>query len=234
MKKLLAFLWLLPCLSFAQQLITPATAKFDFQHLKAETLKHTWYMLRDTSRIKMGEVETIIDLAYQKDKLLIITKVKMTRANAPWTDSTVADRKSLNPIYHSSYNGQRSMRLAYTAKKVTVWHKDNLTGKTTALTDTLKGSYFDSNLYSQMVRWLPLKDGFRGTIQNYNYANEQSHGLTTVQVLDVKEVEGLNPYYEVTLLDNESKSNIVLFVRKSDRKLLKSKMEFGGRKMEME
>ena len=143
-------------------------------------------------------------------------------------------RKTPNPLYHSSYNGQRNMRLAYIAKKVTVWHKDNLTGKTTALTDTLRGSYFDSNLYSHMVRWLPLRDGFRGTIQNYNYANEQNHGLTTVQIVDVKEVKGINPYYEVTLLDDESKSNIVLFVRKSDRKLLKSKMEFGGRKIEME
>ena len=234
MKKLFAFLWLLPCLSFAQQLITPATAKFDFQYLKTETSKQTWYVWRDTSRIAIGEVETIIDPAYQEDKLLIITKVKMTRANAPWTDSTVAVRKSLNPIYHSSYNGQRSMRLAYTGKKVTIWHKDNLTGKTTALTDTLKGSYFDSNLYSHMVRWLPLKDGFSGTIQNYNYANEQSHGLTTVRIVSVKEINDANPYFEVTLLDKDSKSTSVFYIRKSDRKVLKSKMEFGGRKMEME
>lgn len=191
-------------------------------------------MWKDTSRMALGEVETIIDPAYQKDKLLIITKVKMKRANAPWTDSTLADRKTLNPIYHSSYNGQRSMRLAYTGKKVSVWHKNNLTGKTTALTDTLKGSCFDSNLYLHMVRWLPLKAGFRGAIQNYNYANEESHGLATVQILDVKEVKRINPYYEATLLDGDSKSTIVLFVRKSDRKLLKSKMEFGGRKMEME
>ncbi len=234
MKKILPFLLLLPCLSFAQQLITPATAKFDFQYLKAESSKQTWYMWRDTSRLAIGEVETIIDPAYQKDKLLIITKVKMNRASAPWTDSTVADRKTLNPIYHSSYNAQRSMRLVYNGKKVSVWHKDNVAGKTNALTDTLNGSYFDSNLYAHMVRWLPLKDGFRGTIQNYNYANEQSHGLTTVQILNVKEVKGLNPYYEVTMLDDDSKSNIVFFIHKSDRKLLKSRMEFGGRKMEME
>ena len=143
-------------------------------------------------------------------------------------------RKTLNPLCHSSYNGQWSMRLAYTGKKVSVWHKDNLTGKTIISNDTLNGSYFNSNRYSQMVRWLPLKDGFKGTIRNYNYANEKSHGLATVQILDVKEVEGIDPYYEATLLDDDSKSTIVLFVRKSDRKLLKSKMEFGGRKMEME
>jgi hypothetical protein len=202
--------------------------------LKAGTSKQTWYLWQDTSRVVIGEVETIVQPDYQKTKLLIITKVKMSRANTPWTDSTVADRKTLSPIYHSSYNAQRNMRLTYSGKKVSVWHKDNMTGKTSSVTDTLSRSCFDSNLYPHLVCWLPLKEGFTGTIQNYNYANEKSHGLTTVQILSVKEVNNTIPYYEVTLLDDETKSITVFSIRKADRKVLKSKMEFGGRKMEME
>ncbi|MFM8850085.1 MAG: hypothetical protein ACKOE5_06800 [Cytophagales bacterium] len=221
-------------LTFAQSLITPATVSIDLQYLKAGTSKQTWYVWQDTLRLAIGEVETIIQPRYQKTKLLIITKVKMNRANTPWTDSTVAERKTLSPIYHSSYNAQRNMQLTYSAKKVRVWHKDNITGKISSVTDTLSKSCFDSNLDAHLICWLPLKDGFTGTIQNYNYANEKSHGLTTVQILSVKEVDHTTPYYDVMLLDDETKSIMVFSIRKADRKVLKSKMEFGGRRMEME
>lgn len=112
MKQLLILLiFLVPAMTFSQMLLKPGNPCIEYKRISDETSNMIWYLMQDTTKIEIGRVTS--DIQTDSLNLTVITTVKMRQAPTAWIDSTIADRNSLKPVYHSSYNTQRDMIIRF-------------------------------------------------------------------------------------------------------------------------
>lgn len=234
-------LWLaaMPFLGFSQERITPQKNIVDKKWIKNQNYQMVWTMLRDTSSMKIGIVNTKVDvLAHQ---IQVITAVKMNAAPSPWIDSTIVNRADLSPVYHSSYNRQRDMSIHF-GKEITGFYKDKLTAKTTEIAQKVASGYFDSNFYPMLINWLPLKVGYKADLDIYDYNPKGKTGIIKARILGVSEGKylssklGERKVWVVEVSDEISGSadgKSIYQIDQLTRQLYKQKIIAGNRIMEM-
>lgn len=220
-------------LSAQQSALTPANNPINANLVTSENYEMTWYVLNGSTKIEIGTVAT--EIQKNKDDLLIITTVNMKRSPAPWVDSTVAKLPNFAPVHHSSYNMQRDMVLNF-GNTVTGYYLDKKTNSKTAISETTVGGYFDSNLYPQLIRWLPLKQGYEKTIRIFDYS-PKSNGVMNAYIKNVAAgTLGSKKVWLVTATDDISANKAIstYYIDKKTRQVLKHEIDMGGRKMVME
>ncbi|PQB03323.1 hypothetical protein BST83_18655 [Polaribacter filamentus] len=171
--------------SFGQEsTITPLNNSFDSELIKNENYEMTWSIEMDTTKLEIGKIKT--EIKKIKNRVLIITSVKMKQVPTKWVDTTIAHINSLKPIYHSSYNRQRDVVLNYD-EIVTGYYFDKNTNTKSEISETTSGSYFDSNMYPQLIRWLPLHNGYQKTISIFDYNPSAKTGVIKAFIKNVEE-----------------------------------------------
>jgi hypothetical protein len=222
-----------------QKLLTPSISAFENKWIKSGSYQMKWYMLRDTAKMEIGEVYT--EIIADKQTLTVVTRVNMKNMNSAWVDSTINDRSTLKPIRHTSSNMQRDILLNF-GQPVTGSYTEHAKGKQILVSDTVSGSYFDSNLYPQLIGWLPMSDGYRQDIAIYDFNPGGKSGRLTVSVKDVRsdtyqtDKQGPRAVWAVDVTDeiNGGTNNLVTYYfDKTDRKLWKQEINSNGRKMLM-
>lgn len=225
--------------TFSQEnILTPLNQQANESLLKSETYSMDWFMVTDTTEVKIGEVETQI----QKKKAVtyVITQVKMNRSTNKWVDSTVVATKNFEPIYHASYNQQRDMVLKFD-EKVTGYYLDKKSSTRTPILEETNTSFFDSNFYPQLIRWLPLKTGYSSTIAIFDYNPKSETGVLTATIKNTEqatlELKGVfKEVWKVSVTDDISKNSAIstYYIEKESRKVIMQEIDLGGRKMIME
>lgn len=212
------------------------TAKKKF--IKNESSTMTWFMLQDTAKIEIGEVFTKIEK--KKGRIVVITTVDRKQTASKWVDSTIVETTDFKPVYHSSFNQQRDMVLNF-GKEVTGYYLDKKTGKKTMISEKTEKPYFDSNFYPQLIRWLPLKDGYSTVISIFDYKPTTKTGVMTATVKSVQKTSvnfngQEHSVWKVQVTDDISGNTAVstYYIDDKTRKILKQDIDFNGRKMSME
>lgn len=222
--------------SDAQNLLTPSKKAFEKKWIKNTNYEMTFYALKDTAKFELGKVETIIST--DKANLTVVTQVKMKNMKSAWVDSTIANLKNLKPIRHSSYNMQREMVLIF-GEIVTGFYNDKMKKSNTSISDTTKAEYFDSNLYSKLIGWLPLENGYKQDISIYDYNPSAKIGIIKASVKNVtsgtyqSEKNGIRDVWVVTVSDEIGNDDNTYYFDKVDRRLWKQEINASGRKMMM-
>ena len=224
--------------AFSQEIpITPENNPADINLLKSETSKMDWYMIRDSIEIKIGEITT--EIKEENESTLIITTVNMGQANSKWVDTTIVRTNSFEPVYHSSYNQQRDMVLKFD-EKITGYYLDKQNDTTIQISEETDRSFFDSNFYPQLIRLLPLKDGYSNTILIFDYNPKSKTGIMTATIKDTKRSSinhngELKQIWKVETTDEISGNSAIssYYIDISTRKILKQEIDFGDRKMIM-
>lgn len=224
--------------SFAQDsTITPVNNSFDSKLIKNENYEMTWFMEIDTSKIEIGKIKT--EIKRIKNNVLIITSVKMNQAQTKWVDTTLAHINNLKPIYHSSYNQQRDMVLNFD-KKVTGYYFDKKTNTKSEIAETTSGSYFDSNIYPQLIRWLPLNNEYHKTISIFDYNPSAKTGVIKAFIKNVKKGKlpgnGDRDVWIVKVTDDisDNKAIMTFYIDINNRQIIRQEVDMQGRKMIME
>lgn len=227
--------------SFAQDsTIKPSNNPFDSKRIKNESYKMVWYIKQDTSKIEIGKINTEIKKA--KDNVIVITTIDMAKGQTKWVDSTIAKINNLKPIYHSSFNMQRDMVLHFD-KKVTGYYLDKKTNvKSDINVETATNDYFDSNIYPQLIRWLPLKEGYQEDISIFDYNPKAKTGVIKAFLKNVrkdvfkwKNNKSRNVWVVETTDDISDKQVLVTFyIDIETGRLWKQEIDMQGRKMVME
>lgn len=224
------------CFGTTYAQLRPTPEAFERKWAKPESYDMTWYAIRDTTKIEIGKVLTRIN--QNEDQIMVITTVDMKGMKGSWVDSSSSDKKTLHPIRHSSYNAQRDMVLNF-GQIVTGFYDDKKQSKNTLINDTTQSSYFDSNMYPVLIRWLPLKEGFTQKIAIYDYNPSAKTGVISATVSGVtsgiynSKNSGSRQVWVVDVNDEISNGNSQYFIDKANRKLWKQTMEAKGRKMMM-
>lgn len=223
----------------AQPVLQPSRKAVEKKWIQPQKYQMTWYAMRDTLQVEMGQVFT--EILTSDPTVTVVTRVSLKNVKAPWVDTTVAERGSLKPIRHASYNMQRDMVLDF-GPVVTGYYADKRSKKHTDIRDTVSSLYFDSNLYPVMLGWLPLKEGYQKTISIYDYNPAARSGLLRAFVQEVKsgryksDRKGEREVWVVTVTDelgNGENGKSTYYFDKADRTLWQQEIEAGGRKMLM-
>lgn len=234
---LLMLLLISTYISTAQTVLVPGKNSFEKKWIRNTSYKMTWYALKDTSRIEIGEVST--QFVTDRKHITMVTQVNLKNMKAPWIDSTIADIATLKPVRHSSYNGQRDMVLNF-GKIITGFYNDKTKQQNTIIHDTATAEYFDSNLYPALISWLPLKEGYTREISIYDYNPASKMGILKASVKEVKPGiymctgSGIREVWIVTVTDeiaNSSNTVSTYYIDKKDRRLWKQEISIGERKM---
>ncbi|SNR75195.1 hypothetical protein SAMN04488009_3595 [Maribacter sedimenticola] len=224
---------------FSQEtLLSPLNNTVNEQLINSETSKMSWFMLQDTLKIQIGTIQTQIQK--EKEKIYIITTVSMKQSPTKWIDSTIVENKTFKPIYHSSFNQQRDMILEF-GEKITGYYLDKQTDKKTEILEKEDKPFFDSNFYPQLIRLLPLKNGYSNTISIFDYNPNSKIGVITATIKNTEETSinfngKKTQVWKVETTDDISDNTAIMnyFIDKSTRKILKQEIDFGGRIMLME
>lgn len=224
----------------SQALLVPGAGSFEAKWLKNDINRMEWFMFRDTARVKIGEIVT--ETSLNEKNITVVTKVEITNARTSWVDTTIADRYTLNPIRHSSYNAQREMVLDF-GRKITGYYTNLTNNSSNRITDSTEQGYFDSNIYPALVSWLPLKDGYQQEIAIYDYNPAAKSGVLKANVKSVKSGKyktkaGVEREVWITTVSDEigngGNGTSTYYFDKQTRKLWKQEIEAGGRKMLIE
>src|SRR6188768_10938 len=105
------FIFLVPAMAFSQMLLKPGNPCIEYKRISDEKSSMIWYLMQDTTKIEIGRVTR--DIQTDSKNLIVITTVKMRETPTVWIDSTIADRNSLKPVYHASYNTKRDMIIRF-------------------------------------------------------------------------------------------------------------------------
>lgn len=223
---------------FAQDAtITPQNNSFDSGLIKNENYEMSWFIEMDTTKIEIGKIKT--EIKKVNNNVLIVTTVEMNQAQTKWVDTTLANINTLKPIYHSSYNNQRDMVLNFD-KKVTGYYFDKKTNTKSEISETTTGSYFDSNIYPQLIRWLPLKNEYHKTISIFDYNPSAKTGVIKAFIKNVE--KGKMPgnsdreVWIVKVTDDitDNKAIMTFYIDIDNRQLIRQEVDMQGRKMVME
>lgn len=224
---------------FSQEiLLSPLNNTANKSLIKSGTSEMAWFMLKDSLKIQIGNVQTKIQK--EKERIYIITTVNMKQSPTKWIDSTIVETQNFKPIYHSSFNQQRDMVLKF-GEKITGYYLDKKTETKTQISEEADKSFFDSNFYPQLIRLLPLKNGYSNTISIFDYNPTSKIGVITATVKNTEETTinfngKKKQVWKVEATDDISNNSAIstYYIDTSTRKILKQEIDFGGRKMVME
>lgn len=239
MKRSITFLLLLTVSALsAQDKLIPSKKNGTEKWIRNEQFQMKWYALKDTLKFEIGSVNTKI--ALDKEKVTVTTAVEMKQMKGQWADTTVALRKDLKPLYHSSFNPQRDMALSFDVV-VTGFYSDKIKKTKNDINELTAVAYFDSNLYPTLVRWLPLKEGYQQEIPIFEYNPSGKKGVISAFVKEVKkgnfqtQKSGLRKVWVVSVADEISNNTLsTYYIDEQDRRLWKHEINAGPRKMSME
>ncbi|EJL72473.1 DUF3108 domain-containing protein [Chryseobacterium populi] len=236
MKTFLVFLLIGSTHLFSQKLLTPSHNNIDPKLIKEETSEAVWYAENAGAKIEIGTIITDLKKLNKTD-LLIRTTVKMKQApDASWVDSTIVKTANFQPVYHSSFNSMRDMVLKSEKNKVTGYYLDKKAQKKDNI-EIPAADYFDSNSYSVLIRFSPLKEHYTDEISIFDYNPDAKKGVIKAYIQDVQKTEynGRKVWAVKTTDDIKDKTVIVTYyIDTETRKILKQDIDLGGRKMTME
>ncbi|WP_245896424.1 DUF3108 domain-containing protein [Flavobacterium sediminis] len=224
--------------SFGQAPLSPQNNPVDYSLVKNESSKMKWFVLQDTMKIEIGTIQT--DVQKKGNELIVISTIDLNRSPVKWVDSTIVKTDRFKPVYHSSYNQQRDMALHF-KEEITGYYLDKMNNKKVMILEKADESYFDSNFYPQLIRWLPLKEGYSDIISIFDYNPVAKIGVITATITQVKDSTLLShglpkETWIVTTTDDISDNEVVstYYIEKSSRKVLKQEIDIKGKKMLME
>lgn len=192
-----------------------------------------WYALKDTTKIEIAKIYT--DISRNGKTINVKTTVKMS-GKPDWVDETTAELPQLKPIKHTSFNTQRDMSLNF-GKTVTGYYTDKVTNAKTEINEKVDGSFFDSNLYPQIIRWLPLKDNYKTDIAIFDYNPKSGSGLMKAHITNTQKGSFQNKEVWIVSVTDDISSNAVkmtFYIDTKSNQLLKQEIDAGGRKMLIE
>lgn len=236
--KILMFALLVFTASFAQAqtLITPARKFIKTKYLKNEVSRFELSMKVKGKKMVRGVMEDAITLMPKSDQLLRV-QTFTAGGRVLSVDSVIVTLNRFLPVYHAGTNPRRNIYLKYnySSGKITGRYAPKK-GTTAHTIDTqAKSPYFDSNVYEMMLRFLPLKEGFKAKFSAYAYEDKTTHGVRWYHIEDVTEAQWNHQACFVLTLKNDKGFITRYWIEKNNRKLHKYEITMpNGRKVKFE
>jgi hypothetical protein len=200
----------------------------------------TRYIFKDNFNIQIGTAQTQVrkEKEGEKDIIYIIKTINLQQSAIKLIDSTVVETEKINPKYNSSHNQPRDMALNFEEKNNDYYLDKEIDTK---ISKEVMSSFFDKNFYSDLIRFLPLRNGYSSSTLIFDYNPSSEKVVTTLAVKYTKEInmvfnEKERNVWKVEATDDISNNSTLskYYIDTLTRKILKQEIDFGGRKVIME
>ncbi|MEO6174502.1 MAG: hypothetical protein ABIP27_05055 [Flavobacterium circumlabens] len=228
-----SFLVMCVTLNAQEKIQSPEHNEIMASLIKNEAYEMNWFAFRDTVKIEIGKVFTTISKT--KNTLKVTTTVKM-KDKPDWVDETIAELPELKPVRHTSVNTQRDITLNF-GKQTTGFYLDKTGNKKTEINENTDGDFFDSNLYPQLIRWLPLKENYKTEITIFDYNPMTKAGIMKANITNTTKGIYMNKsVWIVTVTDGISQNKVIntYYIDSETNQFLKQEIDMGTRKMTLE
>lgn len=203
---------------------------FESKWIKNESYDMTFYSIKDTIKTVIGEIENKLEINEGIIIQSMTFKSKMFKND--FVDVTKYRLSNLKPIFHTSNNDKRFLTVVY-GDTIHAIYRNVSDKKITNYIELInnKLNYFESSVYQNIIRWLPLKEGYTNDIAIYNYDPSSRTGIFEVKITEVisekyqTKKSGVRDVWRVTELYENLKT--VHYVDKEDRKLWKQEINGG-------
>lgn len=231
MKKHITFLAILISTFVLAQKKQTNQIAFEDKWVKNENYTMIFYRVNDTTKFEIGRIKNAIEVIKGKSILQsLIFSSKMFKSD--FIDNSIYDFKTLKPLLHESSNDQRSIQIKYedSIRCKYIATTDKKTQKHVEINDN-KTNYLDSSTYQNIIRWLPLSEGYQVEFIVYNYDPNNTTGFIKVQILPVviedykTKKEGVRKVFKV--IETFGKLKTIHFIDKEDRRLWKQEINDG-------
>lgn len=203
---------------------------FESKWIKNESCDMTFYSIKDTIKTVIGEIENKLEINEGIIIQSMTFKSKMFKND--FVDVTEYRLSNLKPIFHSSNNDQRFLTVVY-GDTIHAIYRSVIDKRITSYVEIInnKLNYFESSTYQNIIRWLPLKEGYTNDIAIYNYDPNSRTGIFEVKITEVisenyqTKKEGIREVWKVT----ELYENLITvhFIDKIDRRIWKQEVNGG-------
>lgn len=220
----------------AQTLLSPSNVKLNSKYIQEESSEVSWTIENAGQKIEIGKVTTDFKKLNKKE-LLIKTTVKMKQSPETWVDSTIVKISDFQPVYHSSFNSMRNMSISFNKNRATGYYLDKKTQKKDLIDEETTSSYFESNAYPALIRFLSIKENYMTEISIFDYNPTAKKGVIKAYIEKVEKAEykGKKVWVVKTTDDiQDRKTESIYYIDIDSRKVLKQEINAGGRKMIME
>jgi len=222
----------------AQEKLFPNKNWVNRRRLREETYTMKWYLTTDSVRREMGSIKTTVKVLKKEGKISIVQLIRLPEKAGSWIDSTMVNLYDYSPVYHSSSNAQRNMRLRFTRSNVDVLYVP--AGKAPiSVNESVGGGFFDSNFYPFFFQWVDLYPDYTAQINIYDYSPEK-HGVLKAWIRKVEEVEykaeqgTTTKAWKLTVQDEIVPSaTSTYYVATKDHRLLQIDIDMGAARAQM-
>lgn len=208
----------------AQTLLKPGDNTIEKKWLKNTTYEMTCFAVTGK---QLAEVSSFTIHVNANDRTLAVyTTLTMYSTKEQWLDTSIADARTLKPVYRSSFNPNRQYSLNY-GQEVTGYYSDNQSKKKIPVKDPVTETFFDSYLYPYLLGTLPLTSGYRARLSVYDYKPENKSNIKSTHIEEVKsnmynsEMTGEHKVWQVSVLEEATGEKYEYYIDKDSRKLWK-------------
>lgn len=223
-------------ISLGQERLFPNKTWVNRKRLREESYTMKWWMTVDSVKKEVGTVKTEVKILKRQGKVSVVQQVRMADTKSPWVDSTLVNLYDYSPVYHSSDNPDRLMRLRFTRNNVNVYYQP--AGRNAINQDeSVAGGFFDSNFYPYFFQWIDLYEGYSAQINIFDFSPEKK-GLFKAWLKNAEEVDykldqgGQTRAWKLTVQDEITRNaTTYYFISVRDHRLLEIVMEMGSTRM---
>lgn len=167
MKQLLLLIVLFSTLlSSAQSTLVPGSAQFDPSKYKSRKQVLRYFAVKGGQQTDIGSFT--IESGIAANTVTVITVLRFHGSDAQWIDTSIADSKTFQPVYRSSFSPDREMVLRY-GSTVTGYYRNKKTQRVIPVKESVQEGFFDAYMYPYLLGLLPLRSGYKTDIAVFEF-----------------------------------------------------------------
>jgi hypothetical protein len=207
---------------------------FDKKWIRTGQSEMAYYVVRNGEMVEICSFSITVQSTAKT--LNLYTSLQFLNSDERWIDTSISEATTLNPVYRSSYNKDRSYSLKY-GKTVTGYYNDHKTRKRTPVHESVNGFYVDSYLYPYLLGALPLELGYRTSLNIYDYMHGRSSNIKQVKVQEVKSGIYKSPHTDdhkvwvVSVLEEGTGDKYQYYIDKENRRIWKIEVVAKGQRI---
>ncbi|TWI85785.1 hypothetical protein IQ13_0954 [Lacibacter cauensis] len=150
----------------AQTTLVPGSPQLELNRYKSRKQEMTYFTVRGNQQTAIGSFS--IETSNAGNTVTLTTVLRLHGSAAQWIDTSIADSKTFQPLYRSSFSAEKEMVLRF-GSSVTGYYRDKKTQRLVTVKESIKEGFFDAYMYPYLLGLLPLRSGYKTAIAVFEF-----------------------------------------------------------------
>lgn len=225
MKNFILLLLTLPVIVCkAQEILRPGSISYKEKWLQSGKMEMGYYVVNGANRVEICSF--IMEAKTDEKNFAVYTTLQFLNSNEKWIDTSIADVKTFQPVYRSSFHKDNEYIIKY-GKTVSGYYLDRKNQKSHSIKEPVKETFFDSYTYPYLLSLLPLDGGYRTDLMVYDYRPGNTSNVNKVKIEEVKSnqftssLTGKHQVWQVSVLEEATGDKYEYLIDKELKRIRK-------------